>query len=107
MTTPLQGPQRRPRAPVWVPPPLRSVADTGLNIGILQDLAIKILYFGGYLSGNEIAAQMHPRPVVLRTFDLGGDKFLSLQGSEPAAGLGGLRAIRLCLRREDVFRVQP
>ncbi|MBN1681335.1 MAG: ATP-binding protein [Anaerolineae bacterium] len=42
----------------WMPPPIRSIPDTGLNIGILQDLAIKILYFGGYLSGNDIAAQM-------------------------------------------------
>ena len=45
--------------PPWLPPPIRSIQDTGLNIGILQDLAIKILYFGGYLSGNQIAEQMH------------------------------------------------
>ncbi len=43
----------------WAPPPVRTVQDTGLNIGVLQDLAIKILYFGGYLSGNQIAQQMN------------------------------------------------
>src|SRR5690606_17259390 len=43
----------------WMPPPIRSLQDTGLNIGILSDLAIKALYFGGYLTGNEVAEQMH------------------------------------------------
>jgi predicted ATPase with chaperone activity len=47
------------RAQSWTPPPVRSVQDTGLNLGILQDLVIKILYFGGYMSGNEIAAHIH------------------------------------------------
>ncbi len=49
--------QARPQA--WVPPLLRTIQDTGLNIGILSDLAIKIMYFGGYLSGNKIADQMN------------------------------------------------
>lgn len=43
----------------WMPPTLRTVEDTGLNIGLLQDLAIKTMYFGGYLSGNKVAEQMH------------------------------------------------
>jgi predicted ATPase with chaperone activity len=47
------------RRPEWSPPAIRSVQDTGLNLGILSDLAIKILYFGGYLSGNQIAELMH------------------------------------------------
>ena len=42
----------------WAPPPIRSVADTGLNIGLLSDLAIKIMYFGGYLLGTKVAEQM-------------------------------------------------
>lgn len=54
----LDAPARTQSGP-WMPPPLRSLKDTGLNIGILSDLAIKTLYFGGYLSGNEIADQMH------------------------------------------------
>ncbi len=43
----------------WSPPPIRTLKDVGLNIGILSDLAIKTLYFGGYLSGNDVADQMH------------------------------------------------
>ena len=48
-----------------------------------------------------------PRPVVLRTFDIGGDKFASTfqlpAEMNPALGL---RAVRLALRRPDVFLTQ-
>ena len=51
--------------------------------------------------------KIHPFPTTIRTLDLGGDKFASLErGAGPAPEIGGLRAIRLCLRREDIFRVQ-
>ncbi|MBI5960790.1 MAG: ATP-binding protein [Chloroflexi bacterium] len=46
------------RRPDWVPSPVRTIPETGLNMGILSDLAIKTLYFGGYLSGTQIADQM-------------------------------------------------
>ena len=54
---PLTGQLRRTTE--WSPLPVRSLQDTGLNLGILSDLAIKVLYFGGYLSGTQIAEQMH------------------------------------------------
>ncbi len=48
-----------------------------------------------------------PRPVVLRTFDIGGDKFASTfqlpAEMNPALGL---RAVRLALERPDVFLTQ-
>jgi len=51
--------------------------------------------------------RVHPYATTIRTLDLGGDKFASLdRGARPAPEIGGLRAIRLCLRREDIFRVQ-
>jgi len=59
MTRPTPGAPARAQSGPWVPPPVRTLKDTGLNIGILSDLAIKTLYFGGYLSGNEVAEQMH------------------------------------------------
>jgi predicted ATPase with chaperone activity len=40
-----------PRAPT-------SVKETGLGLGFLTDLALKIMYFEGYLSGYELAEQM-------------------------------------------------
>ncbi len=39
----------------FVPPPLNSLEDTGLNPLWLQDLALKIFYFQGYLSGFKVA----------------------------------------------------
>jgi len=36
----------------------KSVEETGLGLGFLADLAIKIMYFGGYISGYEIAEAM-------------------------------------------------
>jgi predicted ATPase with chaperone activity len=43
----------------WSPRPIREIQDIGLNLGILGDLAVKILYFSGYLTGNQVADQMH------------------------------------------------
>jgi predicted ATPase with chaperone activity len=37
------------------PPPINKIEDTGLTILWLQDLALKILYFQGYLTGFKIA----------------------------------------------------
>ena len=40
------------------PPRPQSLEDTGLSLGFLADLAIKVLYFRGYITGAEIAEQM-------------------------------------------------
>lgn len=42
----------------WSPPAMRSIEDTGLNMGLLTDLAIKTIYFAGYLSGQQLADRM-------------------------------------------------
>ncbi len=42
----------------FMPPPINSVDDTGLGFLWLQDLALKILYFQGYLTGFKIAEAM-------------------------------------------------
>ena len=54
-----------------------------------------------------LAQETHPRPVYIRTVDIGGDKSLpQLQiEKEPNPALG-LRAIRFSLRTQDLFRVQ-
>ncbi|HLA42158.1 MAG TPA: hypothetical protein VJZ27_01910, partial [Aggregatilineales bacterium] len=36
----------------------REPADTGLNMGLLTDLAIKIIYFAGYINATEVAERM-------------------------------------------------
>ena len=42
----------------FFPPEPCSVEDTGLSLGFLSDLALKLLYFRGYISGAEVAEQM-------------------------------------------------
>jgi predicted ATPase with chaperone activity len=42
----------------FLPPPISSLEDTGLSSLWLQDLALKILYFQGYLSGFRIAEEL-------------------------------------------------
>ena len=50
---------------------------------------------------------LKPHAVVIRTFDLGGDKFLShLQVPTEMNPFLGWRAIRFCLQERDIFRNQ-
>lgn len=56
----LQPPISKPVTPItasggFVPPQINNVEDTGLGLLWLQDLALKILYFQGYLTGFKIA----------------------------------------------------
>lgn len=54
-----------------------------------------------------VAENMNSKPVVIRTLDLGGDKFLSHLGIEKEMNpFLGLRAIRLCLAKPDIFKTQ-
>jgi phosphoenolpyruvate-protein phosphotransferase (PTS system enzyme I) len=51
-----------------------------------------------------VVEAMKPRPVTLRTFDIGGDKFASTFKVPPEMNpMLGLRAVRLALSRPDVF----
>lgn len=45
----------RPAAVPWAPPPMRSIEDTGLNLITISDLALKVMYFGGIMSGGKVA----------------------------------------------------
>ena len=60
-----------------------------------------------YLAYKDLATKTGVNPAILRTLDLGGDKFLShlnpFQESNPFLGL---RAIRLCLKRPEIFKPQ-
>ena len=53
---------------------------------------------------KDAAERVAPDPVTIRTLDLGGDKFASyLEFSDDVDSIMGLRAIRLCLQRPDIF----
>jgi phosphoenolpyruvate-protein phosphotransferase (PTS system enzyme I) len=60
-----------------------------------------------YETYRRVVEIMAPRPVTLRTFDIGGDKFVSSfqlpREMNPALGL---RAVRLGLARPDLFKTQ-
>jgi phosphotransferase system enzyme I (PtsI) len=56
---------------------------------------------------REVAAALKPSPVIIRTLDLGGDKFVShLQLAQEMNPFLGWRAIRFCLAQPELFRAQ-
>ena len=60
-----------------------------------------------FLAYKSVAEAMYPKPVVIRTFDIGADKpapYMNLEKEEnPALGC---RAIRICLTHPDFFKTQ-
>lgn len=60
-----------------------------------------------YQAYKNVAEAMNPLSVVIRTLDLGGDKFLSqFEGPHEMNPFMGWRAIRFCLGRPDIFKTQ-
>ena len=56
---------------------------------------------------KEVLEGMNGKPVVVRTLDIGGDKKIeALPLPEEMNPFLGVRAVRLCFQREDIFRVQ-
>ena len=56
---------------------------------------------------QQVAAALKPAPVIIRTLDLGGDKFLShLAVPQEMNPFLGWRAIRFCLQERAIFRAQ-
>jgi phosphotransferase system enzyme I (PtsI) len=57
---------------------------------------------------SKVAKQVHPNPLIIRTFDLGGDK-LAIGAADVGDELNpflGWRAIRFCLENIDIFKAQ-
>jgi phosphotransferase system enzyme I (PtsI) len=68
------------------------------------DLPAEEEHFSVY---RAVAAQMNPRPTVIRTLDFGGGKLASAVELETEQNPSlGLRAIRLCLHNPDLFKTQ-
>ncbi|NQT92766.1 MAG: phosphoenolpyruvate--protein phosphotransferase, partial [Lentisphaerae bacterium] len=56
---------------------------------------------------SEVAARLHPAPVIIRTLDMGGDKFHPDEhDSREANPFLGCRSIRLSLRQKQQFKSQ-
>lgn len=85
MSTAASGPLRLD----WEPPTIKGIEDTGLSQGFLQDLALKIMYFRGQLTGHDIAEYMHlPFATVVSTVM----EFLKREQMCEVKGSGGLGA---------------
>ncbi len=60
-----------------------------------------------YEAYRKAAVDLKPQPVIIRTLDLGGDKFVShLQLRTEMNPFMGWRAIRFCLEERPIFRTQ-
>jgi phosphotransferase system enzyme I (PtsI) len=60
-----------------------------------------------FLNYKRVADEVLPHSVIIRTLDLGGDKFMSaLDLPEEMNPFLGWRAIRFCLERPEIFKVQ-
>ena len=69
-----------------------------------RDLPTEDEHYNAYKS---VAEKVAPYPVIIRTMDLGGDKFLShLDITQEMNPFMGWRAIRFCLARPDIFKTQ-
>jgi phosphotransferase system enzyme I (PtsI) len=99
---------------IELPEEASSVADHGgAGIGLYrteflflnrQTFPTEEEHYNAYRSVAERAA---PHEVVIRTLDVGGDKIGLLSGFEKEANPAlGLRAIRFCLQKRDLFRTQ-
>jgi phosphotransferase system enzyme I (PtsI) len=56
---------------------------------------------------RSVASRVKPYPVIIRTMDLGGDKFVSpLESPKEINPYLGWRGIRFCLARKDIFKTQ-
>ena len=75
----------------FAPPPITKIEDTGLTKLWLQDLALKILYFRGYLTGYEIAQAIAlPYTTIIdKTVEtLKREKFIEVKASSMGLGEG-------------------
>jgi len=59
-----------------------------------------------YLAYRRLAEKMGTQSAIIRTLDVGGDKFLTHMSHAEKNPFLGLRAIRLCLKQPEIFKPQ-
>ena len=61
-----------------------------------------------YETYRKVAERVHPNPLIIRTFDLGGDKLAvgTVDVGDELNPFLGWRAIRFCLENVDIFKTQ-
>lgn len=95
------------------PPPIVQISDTGLSKLWLQDLALKILYFQGYLTGYELAEKIclpYTSLVDKIAESLKREKFIEVKASTMGLGEGsyqyGITQAGINRAREAIDRSQ-
>jgi predicted ATPase with chaperone activity len=103
----------------FTPSPITQISDTGLSKLWLQDLALKILYFQGYLTGYELSENIAlPYTSVVDNIvdSLKREKFLEVKGSSMGLGEGsyqygiteaGIKRAREALERSQYAGPAP
>jgi predicted ATPase with chaperone activity len=72
----------------FAPAAPRTIEDTGLSVGFLADLVLKVLYFEGYISGYEVAdaVRLPFKNITDRILEfLKRDRFIEVKGSSGGA----------------------
>ncbi|MFL6515436.1 MAG: phosphoenolpyruvate--protein phosphotransferase [Chthoniobacterales bacterium] len=61
-----------------------------------------------YETYKTVAERVHPHPLIIRTFDLGGDKIAPgiVEAGDELNPFLGCRAIRFCLKNVEIFKTQ-
>jgi phosphotransferase system enzyme I (PtsI) len=101
-------------ANIELPSELQSVADNGAEgIGLYRT---EFLYINRstmpseeeqYETYRRVAESVSPNPLIIRTFDLGGDKIAEAVAADDELNpFLGCRAIRFCLDHPEIFKVQ-
>jgi len=101
-------------ANIELPTEVNSVAENGAEgIGLYRT---EFLYLNRatlpteeeqYDTYREVAEHVAPHPLIIRTFDLGGDKIAcGMETFDEQNPFMGLRAIRFCLENLDIFKAQ-
>ncbi len=101
------------KANIETPDEVENVLDKGASgIGLFRSEFI-FLQKNGLLKEEvqfeiykEVLEGMKGKPVTIRTIDIGGDKALTSLGIDEENPILGWRAIRFCLERKDIFRIQ-
>ncbi|MFH0771377.1 MAG: phosphoenolpyruvate--protein phosphotransferase [Candidatus Omnitrophota bacterium] len=92
-------------------PSIRAHGASGIGLYRTEFLYLNRADFPGeeeqYAAYRNVAEQTAPDQVIIRTLDLGGDKFLSqMTVPKEMNPFLGWRAIRFCLAQPDIFKIQ-
>jgi hypothetical protein len=94
----------------FAPAAPRTIEDTGLSVGFLADLVLKVLYFEGYISGYEVAdaVRLPFKNITDRILEfLKRDRFIEVKGSSGVPGRFWTGANMPARRRLHWIAIRP